>query len=386
VIESAERMVRFRAVRVLCVIGTRPEAIKLAPLILALQSCPDAVAVRICVTAQHRDLLDGVLRHFGLDADDDLDVMRPNQSLADLTTALFAGLGPLIADDKPDWLVVQGDTTSAMAAAVAGFQAQVRVAHVEAGLRTGRADDPFPEEMNRTLIARVADLHFAPTERARVNLIGEGIEGDRVFVTGNTGIDALHWTLARMPARGQTHPAETGAPRRILVTLHRREAFGAPFAAMCHALRELASRAGHRARLVCPVHPNPNAANPLRSVLEGVPNIQLIDPVDYPGMVALLSDCHFVMTDSGGLQEEGPALGKPVLVLRETTERPEGIEAGAAELVGRDPRKIVEAGMRLLTDEEAYARMARVACPYGDGHAAERIVTVLRAQRKGAVA
>ncbi len=284
-----------------------------------------------------------------------------------------------MAREQPDWVVVQGDTTSALVAALAGFQAGVRVAHVEAGLRTGRLDDPFPEEMNRSVIARVASLHCAPTEGARANLLREGLSDARIAVTGNTGIDALQWTLQRLPA-GPGAPASGGrTTRTILVTLHRRETFGAPLALMCGAIAQLARTAGDRARIVWPVHPNPNVSGPVRSALAGLPNVHLIAPLPYPDAVALLRDCDIVMTDSGGLQEEAPALGKPVLVLRDATERPEGIDAGIAELVGRDPARIVAAAMRLIEDQAAYARMARRVSPYGDGHAAERIVDLLGA-------
>jgi UDP-N-acetylglucosamine 2-epimerase (non-hydrolysing) len=363
-------------VHVLCVIGTRPEAIKMAPVIRELTADPGTFRVRVCVTAQHRELLDGVLRHFGLEADDDLDLMRPNQSLPDLTAALFSGLGRLFERHKPDWVVVQGDTSSAMVGAVAGVMAGARVAHVEAGLRTGRMDDPFPEELNRVLIGRTAHLHFASTDRARSNLLAEGVDAAAIVVTGNPGIDALMWTLSRA---GRATPPSRSAQRSVLVTLHRREAFGAPLARMCGAIADLAAAAGPDVRFICPVHPNPNVAGPMRALLGHLPTVRLIEPVDYPAAAALLADCYFVMTDSGGLQEEAPALGKPVLVLRDATERPEGIAAGVAELVGRDHDRIVAAAMRLLTDEAAYARMARVAHPYGDGHAAERIAASLRA-------
>lgn len=380
-------MVRFRAVRILCVIGTRPEAIKLAPVVRALAADPASFQVRVCVTGQHRELLDAVFRHFNLTADDDLDVMRPDQSLAGLTAALFGGLGPLLARHAPDWVVVQGDTTSAMAAAIAGAYAGARVAHVEAGLRTGRIDDPFPEELNRTIISRAAHLHLAPTQRSRANLLAEGIASSAVVVTGNPGIDALQWTLARARAESGARPAAQAVsgtvarsdPRTILVTLHRREAFGERLEQMCRALADLAVQAGPGVRIVCPVHPNPNVTGPMRAVLGGRPGVTLVDPMDYPSAVALLADCDFVMTDSGGLQEEAPALGKPVLVMRDATERPEGIEAGVAELVGRDPVRIVSAALRLLRDHDAYARMAQVAFPYGDGQSAARIVDALRA-------
>jgi UDP-N-acetylglucosamine 2-epimerase (non-hydrolysing) len=361
---------------VLCVIGTRPEAIKLAPVVRAIRAEAGHFRVRLCVTAQHRDLLDPLLQSFDLRPDHDLNLMRTGQSLPELTAALFGALGPVLAQERPDWVLIQGDTTSALVAAMTACYAGARVAHVEAGLRTGRIDQPFPEELNRLLIARIADLHFAPTERARANLLAEGIDEARVFVTGNTSIDALQWTLARTPqVRGDL--VARPDTRVVFVTLHRRESFGAPLERMCDAVATLAGLAGPGTRFVCTVHPNPNVSEPMRRVLGAVPNVVLIDPLDYPATVALLARCAFVMTDSGGLQEEAPALGKPVLVLRDTTERPEGVEAGVARLVGRESVAIVDAAMTLLQDPAAYARMARMVSPYGDGHAAERIARAL---------
>ena len=363
--------------KILCIVGTRPEAVKLAPVIRALRADPAPADVRVCLTAQHRDLVDDVLRHFTIRADIDLDVMRPDQSLPDLTAALFRGLDDLIARERPDCVVVQGDTTSAMTAAMVGHARGASVAHVEAGLRTFDSSDPFPEEINRTLIARASTLHCAPTETALANLIAEGVAADAIHVTGNTGIDALQWTLQQAPAATRASTPSSSGARTILVTLHRREAFGAPLDGMCAAIAEIAQRAAGRARFVWPVHPNPNVSAPVRRRLNGVPHVQLIDPLPYPDAVALLATCDIVLTDSGGLQEEAPALGKPVLVMRERTERPEGIAAGVAELVGRDPARIIAATMRLLDDAAAYARMATQASPYGDGHAGERIAALL---------
>lgn len=362
--------------KVLCVLGTRPEAIKLAPVVRAIRAS-DHFRVRLCVTAQHRDLLDPLLKHFDLRPDHDLNLMRPDQTLPELTAAMFGALAPVVAQERPDWVLIQGDTTSALVAAMTAFYAGCRVAHVEAGLRTGRIDQPFPEELNRLLIARIADLHFAPTERARANLLAEGVDEARVSVTGNTAIDALQWTLGRTPQLRDDFAIPPGA-RVVFVTLHRRESFGAPLRGICDAVATLAGRVAHDTRFICTVHPNPNVTGPMRRILGSVPNLVLTEPLHYPDTVALLAHCHFVMTDSGGLQEEAPALGKPVLVLRDTTERPEGIEAGVALLVGRNPERIVDAAMKLLQDPLAYARMARMVSPYGDGRAAERIVGVLR--------
>ena len=374
-------MVRFRAVKVLCVLGTRPDAIKMAPVVHALRTLPDLFETRVCVTAQHRELLDPLVRFFDLRPDHDLNVMTPGQSLGELTVALLRQLTPMIDTEQPDVVVVQGDTTSSFCAALAAFHAGSAVAHVEAGLRTGRNDQPFPEEANRRLISCVTKHHFAPTDLARAHLIGEGVPDDAITVTGNTAIDALHWTLARATPVSEDLLAPAGG-HTILVTLHRRESFGPPLEAMCEALLALATRAGARAQFVCTVHPNPNVSAVLRHRLGGVPGIRLIEPLDYPDFVGLLARCHFVVTDSGGLQEEAPALGKPVLVLRDHTERPEGVSAGAAQLVGRSPEAIVTAVMRLLDEPAAYERMSRSGSPYGDGHAASRIVDALARRMK----
>jgi len=352
----------------------------MAPVVRALRKNPEQFQVRICVTAQHRDLLDPLLRYFDLCPDRDLDVMRDNQSLAGLTASLFGALGPLMHEERPDWVLVQGDTTSAMVASLTARYAGAMVAHIEAGLRSGRMDEPFPEELNRLLIGRVADLHFAPTDRALANLLAEGIDRSRVVVTGNPGIDALEWTLAQSPALPATL-ADLAGRRVVFVTLHRRESFGLAFDGMCEAVATLALQSGDDVCFVCTVHPNPHASEPIRRILDGRPGVRLIDPLSYPQTVALLERCTFVMTDSGGLQEEAPALGKPVLVMREVTERPEGVDAGVAALVGRDPGRIMAAARALLQDPETHARMARVVKPYGDGRAAERIAAALACER-----
>lgn len=349
----------------------------MAPVVRALRADPGHFAVRLCVTAQHRDLLDPLLHRLDLHPDDDLDVMRPDQTLPELTAGLFAGLAPVIDRQKPDLVMVQGDTTSAMVAAMTAFYAGVPVAHVEAGLRTGQIDEPFPEEMNRLLIARIARWHFAPTDRARANLLAEGIEAARVFVTGNSSIDALDWALTQPPGTLTALDLPAGA-RIILVTIHRRESFGQPLERICEAIRTIAAGAPANVCVVCTVHPNPHVEAPMRRILGGVPNVRLTPPLDHPDAVALLARSYFVMTDSGGLQEEAPRLGKPVLVLRDTTERPEGIEAGVAALVGREPGRIVPAARALMDDAGAYAQMARAVSPYGDGQAGARIAGILR--------
>jgi UDP-N-acetylglucosamine 2-epimerase (non-hydrolysing) len=348
----------------------------MAPVIRALRAADPPLTVRLCATAQHRDLLDPLLDLFALTPDHDLDLMRPGQTLHELTAALFLGLGEVMQAERPDWVLVQGDTTSAMVGAICGFYAGAKIGHIEAGLRTGDLAEPFPEEMNRSVIGRVATLHFAPTERARANLLVEGVDPARVLVTGNTAIDALHWALAQpLPARLPFALAPD--ERTILVTLHRRESFGAPLTGMCEALRQVAVAQGPRVSFICPVHPNPNVGPVIRRVLDDLPNVHLTAPLDYLTTVHLLARCYMVVTDSGGIQEEAPGLGKPVLVLRNTTERPEGIEAGAAVLVGTDRDRIVSAMTTLLSDDDAYRRMATAVSPYGDGHAAERIVAAL---------
>jgi UDP-N-acetylglucosamine 2-epimerase (non-hydrolysing) len=362
-------------IRILCVFGTRPEAIKLAPVVHALRRCARA-SVRLCVTGQHRDLLDPLLEYFDLQPDVDLALMRENQTLPGLTAALFEKLGDVLAREQPDWVIVQGDTTSAMVAAMTAFYLQIRVGHVEAGLRTWRHDQPFPEEINRVMIGRVASLHFAPTPLARANLIREGVDGGTIHVTGNTSIDALQWVLAR-PDRPAL-PVQIDADiRLVFVTLHRRESFGPTLEGMARAIRASADRAGKRVHFLCPVHPNPNVAKGFGAIFHGAPNVSLTPPLDYRTTAHVLARCHFVVTDSGGLQEEAPSLGKPVLVLRDVTERPEGVDAGTAALVGTDPARIEAAIGELLEDEAAYRRMATAVSPYGDGHAAERIVDIL---------
>ena len=364
-------------IRVMSVFGTRPEAIKMAPVVRELARREQFESL-VCVTAQHREMLDQVLSLFGIRPDVDLNLMRPGQSLAGLTASIFEKLDPVFARFQPDWVLVQGDTTTVMAAALLAYYHRIQVGHVEAGLRTGDKWQPFPEEINRRVAGVAADLHFAPTEVSRQNLLREGVPGDKVAVTGNTVIDALLHAAAQ-PYDMTTGPL-AGLPldrRIILVTAHRRENFGAPFEDLCHGLRDVAERFGPSTQIVYPVHLNPNVQEPVRRILSGVENISLLPPLDYLPMVHLMKRATLVLTDSGGLQEEAPGLGKPVLVMREVTERPEGVAAGVAKLLGTNPQRIFDEVHRLLTDEAAYRAMVGVKNPYGDGHAARYIVDAI---------
>jgi len=358
--------------RILVAVGTRPEAVKLAPVVHALRAAPWA-ETRVLATAQHRQMLDQIHAFFGITPDRDLDLMRPDQTLADLTARMIAAMDPVLAAEKPDLVLAQGDTTTVMVTALCCFYRRVPFGHVEAGLRTGDIDNPFPEEMNRVLVGRMAALHFAPTEGSRQNLLREGVAAERVLATGNTVIDALLWAAQRVDAATFAPPA---GKKLVLVTAHRRENFGEPFANVCAALRQLADRPD--VQMLYPVHPNPNVRDVAMRVLGGHPSIRLVDPLDYPAMVAAMRACTLILTDSGGVQEEAPSLGKPVLVLRTTTERPEGVTAGAAKLVGTDRAQIVAEASRLLDDPKAYAAMASVQNPYGDGRASQRIVDACR--------
>ena len=365
-------------IKVLSVFGTRPEAIKMAPVVKELEKHADRIISKVCVTAQHRQMLDQVLGLFGIVPDYDLDIMQENQTLSQVTAAVFERLDPIIVAEEPDWVLVQGDTTTVMAASLVAFYHQVRVGHVEAGLRTGNKWQPFPEEINRKVAGVVADLHFAPTARARDNLLREGVHADKIHVTGNPVIDAL-LMVADMPYDpGQGSLADMPWDKRIiLVTAHRRENFGQPLENICAALREIAHRHNGDVHIVYPVHLNPNVQEPVYRLLKGVPNISLLPPLDYLPLVHLMKRAYLVLTDSGGIQEEAPGLGKPVLVLREVTERPEAVEAGTVRVVGADREQIVAEAIRLLEDDAAYEEMSRAVNPYGDGHAAERIVAAL---------
>jgi UDP-N-acetylglucosamine 2-epimerase (non-hydrolysing) len=366
-----------RPLRALSIFGTRPEAIKLAPVLNLLKQTP-AVESIVCITAQHREMLDQVLGLFEIRPDFDLDIMRPAQPLAELSAAVFRGLEPVLEEVAPDWVLVQGDTTTVMCAALLAYYHRVKIGHVEAGLRTGDKFQPFPEEVNRQVLGVVGDLHFAPTDWARDNLLREGIPAERIVVTGNTVIDALLEMVTR-PVDLSTGPLAgvDDSQQIILVTAHRRENFGDPLERIFKALRSIATAYSGKATLIYPVHLNPNVQEPAHRLLGGVPNIRLIEPVDYLSMVHLMTRAHLILTDSGGIQEEAPALGKPVLVLREKTERPEALQAGTSVLVGTDSERIVRETRRLLDDPQAYAAMARAVNPFGDGHAAERIVAAL---------
>jgi UDP-N-acetylglucosamine 2-epimerase (non-hydrolysing) len=366
-------------IKVLTVFGTRPEAIKLAPVIRELERRQDAFISRVCVTAQHREMLDQMLDLFGIRPDYDLDVMRHDQSLTDVTVAVLAGMRRVFETESPDWVLVQGDTTTTMAGGLGAFHHGCKVAHVEAGLRTFDKGDPWPEEMNRRVAGVVADLHFAPTATSAQNLYQEGISKDRVYVTGNTAIDALK-LVASMPFDPTATPVARiplEGRRVIVATMHRRETSRAAMEEVCGALLGVAQRHPD-VQIVCPVHLNPNVRGPLRRMLSDVPNITLLPPLDYQPMVWLLQRCHFVITDSGGLQEEVTAIGKPVLVVRTRTERPEGVAAGTARLVGTDRETIETWATRLLSEPDVYERMARSTNPYGSGDAARKIVDVLR--------
>lgn len=377
---------------VLFAFGTRPEAIKLAPVITHLAAQPERFRVSVCFTSQHRDLLRQVTGFFNIHEDVDLDVMVANQTLEHITARVLEGMRGVLAEYRPDVLLVQGDTTTVFAAALAAFYQKIRVGHVEAGLRTFDRYSPFPEEMNRSLTAALADFHFAPTRRAADNLLREGHPEDRVFVTGNTVVDALDLGRAILDrwsaAQRATLLAEAGLDaelvadilerrvRLITVTAHRRESFGAPFEEMCRAMTDIVA-AHPDVRIVYPVHPNPNVRATVDAVLRGVAGIHLIDPVRYEQLLLLMASSTLLLTDSGGIQEEGPSLRKPVLVMREVTERPEGIETGVARLVGTDRTRITSEVHRLLTDDAAYAAMATGVNPYGDGHASTRIADIL---------
>jgi UDP-N-acetylglucosamine 2-epimerase (non-hydrolysing) len=363
--------------KVIVVFGTRPEAIKLAPVVRALRARPEAFETVVAVTGQHREMLDQVLGIFNIESNHDLDIMRPGQSLFDVTGRALAGLEEVYTAERPDVLLVQGDTTTAFVGALAAYYLRIQVGHVEAGLRTGDKFRPFPEEINRRLVGVLGDYHFAPTQTAKANLLDEGADSATVFVTGNTVIDALLDVTARPYTFRMPELADLDDRRRlVLVTIHRRESFGPPMEEMCQAVAEVAASADDL-DVVLPVHPNPRVQETVRSILTDVPRVHLTEPLDYEAFAHLMKRCTLVLTDSGGVQEEAPSLGKPVLVLREKTERPEAIEAGTARLVGVDRARIVAEARRLLEDADAYAVMARAANPYGDGRAAERIADVL---------
>jgi UDP-N-acetylglucosamine 2-epimerase (non-hydrolysing) len=365
--------------KILSVFGTRPEAIKMAPVVKELSKHPAQITSRVCVTAQHRQMLDQVLRLFNIVPEYDLDIMQEGQSPAQVAAAVLSKLEQILLDEQPDWVLVQGDTTTVAAASLAAFYAGTRVGHVEAGLRTGDKWQPYPEEINRRVAGVLADLHFAPTEQARRNLLREGVADESILVTGNPVIDALQWVAGLPYDPGAGPLAEVSWTRQILlVTAHRRENFGKPLENICTALIEIAMHYGDEIQIVYPVHLNPNVQEPVYRLLGKVPNITLLPPLDYQPFVHLMKRCYLVVTDSGGIQEEAPGLGKPVLVLREVTERPEAVEAGTVRVVGTDRAHIVKWTRRLLDDPAEYGRMARAVNPYGDGQAARRIVAALK--------
>jgi UDP-N-acetylglucosamine 2-epimerase (non-hydrolysing) len=373
--------------RVLFIFGTRPEAIKLAPVIKELEKHPETFTSVVCVTAQHREMLNQVLETFNITPDYDLDIMQDNQSLYDITVKGLQAIKAVMENEKPDLVIVQGDTTTTFVGALAAFYERIPVGHVEAGLRTNDKYKPFPEEINRRLTTHIADLHFAPTQKAKQNLLKEGINEENIFVTGNTVIDALLMVIEKQSTTEAQKRWDdyfvnnfdisfNNDKRHILVTGHRRENFGPGFEDICSALKEIAmSQKG--IDIIYPVHLNPNVQKPVRRILGGMQNVFLIPPLDYEPFVYLMKNSYLILTDSGGVQEEAPSLGKPVLVMRETTERPEAVEAGTVRLVGTDKKRIVEEASKLLADSEAYNAMSMTHNPYGDGKASTRIVETL---------
>lgn len=361
--------------KILSIFGTRPEAVKMAPIVRLLKQTA-GVESRVCVTAQHRQMLDQVLELFDIKPDYDLDLMRDGQSLAQISASIFTHLDPVLANFQPDWVLVVGDTTTVVTTSQLAYYHRIKLGHVEAGLRTHNKWHPFPEEINRRIATVIADIHFAPTKWSKGNLLREGVIEKDILVTGNSVIDALNYVVQ------QEEPEEITllikrleANKLVLVTAHRRENFGQPLENICNAIRELAARGD--VEIVYPVHLNPKVQEPVNRILQGAPHITLLPPLDYRPMVHLMKHAKLLLTDSGGLQEEAPSLGVPVLVMRETTERPEGVEAGTLKLVGTKTDRIVREAERLLDDRTAYAAMAKATNPYGDGHAAERIVEAL---------
>ncbi|MDH4610270.1 UDP-N-acetylglucosamine 2-epimerase (non-hydrolyzing) [Pseudomonas sp. BN102] len=373
-------------IKTLCVFGTRPEAIKMAPLALAL-AADENFDAKVCVTGQHREMLDQVLGLFEIEPDFDLNIMKPGQDLTDVTATILQGMKGIFSAYKPDVVLVHGDTATTFAASLAAYYQQIPVAHVEAGLRTGNIYSPWPEEANRKLTGALANLHFAPTNTSRDNLLREGIDSKAVIVTGNTVIDALLDVVARLD-RDHLLQAQAAKPfeflnlnrKIILVTGHRRESFGGGFERICQALMEVAQQ-HPEVDIVYPVHLNPNVREPVNRLLSGISNVHLIEPLDYLPFIYLMSRSYIILTDSGGIQEEAPSLGKPVLVMRDTTERPEAVAAGTVKLVGTDTQNIVRELNRLLSDSNAYRQMSFAHNPYGDGEACKRILSALRSAR-----
>lgn len=362
---------------ILITAGTRPEAIKVAPLIRLLRE-RNFARVRVLATAQHRELLDQVFRFFDIQPDIDLDIMQPGQTLAELTARLLPAIDRALDAEKPDMVLAQGDTTTVMTTALACFYRRIAFGHIEAGLRTGDRYYPFPEEINRVIVSRLANLHFSPTPQSRDNLVREGVPAETVFVTGNTVIDALLWAADRADLPREYEP--TDGRKLVLVTAHRRENFGEPLRNICAAIGDLIE--ARDVEVLYPVHPNPNVTSVAQELLEGLPGVRLVKPLDYPHFVAAMKAAHLILTDSGGIQEEAPSLGKPVLVLRDETERPEGVASGTSILVGPNRERIVEKALELLDNPAAYERMAKAHNPYGDGQASARIADILEASIK----
>jgi UDP-N-acetylglucosamine 2-epimerase (non-hydrolysing) len=364
----------------LIVFGTRPEAIKMAPLVKAFQKEDSQFNTKVCITAQHREMLDQVLSFFEITPDYDLDLMKPNQNLYSLTADIITNLKPILEDFKPDYVYVHGDTTTTMAASLAAFYSGAKICHVEAGLRTFNKRSPFPEEINRSIAGRISDYHFAPTQTSRDNLVKENISPKSILITGNTVIDALLFSNKKVNSTNfldyeieKLKPIIEESKRLILVTGHRRENHGQGFINICYALKQIALE-NQDTQIIYPVHLNPNVQKPVYELLEGVKNIKLIQPLSYPAFVWLMNKSYIIITDSGGIQEEAPSLGKPVLVMRDTTERPEAVVAGTVLLVGTDKNKIIEQATKLLSDMDSYESMCRLHNPYGDGAACKKIV------------
>ena len=374
--------------KVMLAFGTRPEAIKMAPVYHAIKACPEEFELVLCVTAQHRQMLDQVLRVFDMVPDIDLDLMKEGQDLFDVTANVLLAMREVLRDNRPDVLLVHGDTATTFASSLAAFYAGIKVGHVEAGLRTNNLQEPFPEEFNRQVTSKLSSWHFAPTEYSRENLLKEGVDTSSVFVTGNTVIDALFWALKKAEVDSEMKilihqrlasivPFSLEDTRFVLITGHRRENFGDGFLNICEALRDLAKEYP-QVQFVYPVHLNPHVQDPVTRIFSGFNNVHLIAPLDYAPFLILLKHCFLVLTDSGGIQEEAPSLGKPVLVMRDVTERPEAVEAGTVKLVGANKHKIIESVSMLLDDERKYSEMSNSHNPYGDGKASIRILDVLR--------
>ncbi|CAL2105868.1 UDP-N-acetylglucosamine 2-epimerase [Tenacibaculum sp. 190524A02b] len=368
----------------LIIFGTRPEAIKMAPLVKEFLKNNDTFETKVCITAQHREMLDQVLEFFEIIPDYDMDLMKPNQNLYSLTADIITGLKPILEDFKPDYVYVHGDTTTTMASSIASFYSGAKVCHVEAGLRTFNKRSPFPEEVNRSVAGSICDYHFSPTTTSEQNLLNENISKDNILVTGNTVIDALHFSSEKVTSENYSDQevemlksiVDT-SKRLVLVTGHRRENHGQGFINICSALKELANT-NKDIQIIYPVHLNPNVQKPVYELLDGINNVKLIAPLSYPAFVWLMNQSYLIITDSGGVQEEAPSLGKPVLVMRDTTERPEAVEAGTVLLVGTDKDKIVKEAQKLLNEEESYLSMSKLHNPYGDGKACGQIVNFIK--------